>query len=266
MNTTLRHAALALAILCAVPLSAAAQDGTWTATVREDGSLHFQMQSESSNWGRNVPLAELRGLAAHQIAAAASTPVAFRIEREAGVFELNGVFQQGRGVGHFGFHPNRGFAATLRSLGVSDAEELTERQLMSLAHAGTSAALVRELAALGFSPLRVRELVSASIHGVSPQYVRELRTLGYAELAPQDLVAMRIHRVTPEFIRELAALGYGGLSHRQLVQMRIHGVTPAFIREVRAAGFGDVPASTLVRMRIHRISPTGEGAAARRRD
>jgi len=272
-----------LVLATAAPGAAQSPEGTWTATLQDRATLHLSIVWQpTSQWGQTIPLAELPGLSEREIAAAASTPVAFRLEREAGSFALEGAFQGGRGAGHFRFQPDRGFASTLRSLGVRGAEDLDDRQLMRLALArvtsasvrefaeldyrgltvrdlermaihGVSPEFVRELDAAGHSGLDIRELTRFRIHGVTPSFIREMRALGYTTLPPRDLVRFRIHGVTADFVRELDALGYGGLGERELVRFRIHGVTPAFIREMREVGLDDLSPETLVRMRIHGI-------------
>lgn len=259
-------------------------DGTWT-IAREEGRLHLNVHyARSSNWGRSIDREELRGLTDAQIDAPSSTPVAFRIEREAGGFEMEGAFREGRGAGHFEFRPNPAFAGTLRSLGVRDAGEITERQLMHLALADASSARVRELIGL-LGAFDAEDLIKLSIHGVTPEYVRSLReagisgtgtvdavvemrihnidveyireleSLGFRELSRQRLLEMGIHGVSAEQVRELQALGYRDLSPQQLVNLRIHGVTPEYIRYMREGGFTDLTPDGLVELKIHRVTP-----------
>jgi hypothetical protein len=264
---------------------AAAVEGTWTITPREDGRLQLNLHYETSNWGRGIDRADLRGLSDAAVNATTSTPVAFRIEREAGVFDMEGAFREGRGAGHFRFAANREFAATLRLLGVEGADGATDRDLMNLAMADASAANVRALMALDLGSVDLKELVELSIFNVTPEYVREMRSLGidgtnsvrgmvelrihhistayvrelesigYRDLTRRQLLDMGIHGVTVERVRELRALGYENLTARQLVDMRIHGVTPEYIRQVREAGFRDLTPESLVDFRIHNVTP-----------
>jgi hypothetical protein len=262
----------------------AATEGTWTAnTTDSDTQIHLMLQWETSNWGRSIPLNDLRGISRQQISSSISTPVHFQIDREPGNFAMEGVFRDGKGAGHFRFTPNRNFASTLRSLRVEGAENITDRQLMTMAMANVSRSMIEELSTLGLRPLGVRQLVQLSIHGVTADYVRALRArgmtdtdevrhvvslrihgvtpdlldayaeLGYRDLSRSEVMQMSIHGARPSFIRELRELGYSDLSPKQLVRMRIHGVTPSFIREMREAGYSDLPPDTLVRMRIHGI-------------
>jgi hypothetical protein len=283
MSTWIRGAAAA-AILAATPLYAQSLEGTWTSSALEGERLQLTLHYErSSTWGRSVSLADLSGLDAHQVAALDSRPVSFALARESGRFDFQGVFQEGRGAGHFRFTPDRRFVATLRALGVSGADAASDRQLMQMALADVSASWVREIRQLGFaldldavrngaihrvSPDFVRGLraegvelrgmddaVSLRIHRVTAEYVRELRAIGLGELSRNQLTEMRIHRVTPEFVREMRSLGFADLSHRHLVEMRIHRVTPEFVRELEELGYRGLTRRQLVQMRIHRVTP-----------
>lgn len=234
----------------------ASQEGTWTAIRQADTQLQLSLHWNSSTWGRSFDRAELRGLTESEIDSPSSTPVAFRIEREAGRFEFEGSFQEGRGAGHFRFHPNRGFAETLRTLGIERGGQVTDRELIRLAIADVSTARIREFTALGFSALSVENLIELAIHNVTPDYVQTMRSLGVSGTdTVRGVVEMRIHRITPEFVRDLEALGYRNLSRQQLLQMGIHQVTPGFIREVREMGFQNLSPEALVEMRIHRVTP-----------
>lgn len=227
---------------------------------------------------RPLPLAELQGLSQAQLDSAGS-PASFRIVREAGVLDCQGVVRQHRGTGECSFAPDARFASELERRGIGRP---TEHQQFQLAIQNVRLALVADLERQGYERPSVGTLTAASIRGVSLSYLQSLEKAGYRlgtlndaikfrihgvdasylrELAglrtgnnrfsPDEVVAMRIHGVSPSFIRQMAAEGYRGLSAKQLVTMRIHGVTPAFAREMRGAA-GDLPsAGELVAMRIH---------------
>lgn len=261
-------------------------EGTWTLSPSGRGGLQMNLHfGPAQQWGRSIDRADLVGLTDAQMDATVSTPVSFRIQREAGVFEMEGAFREGRGAGHFRFQPDRGFASTLRSLGVEGTDEITDRELMILALGDASSAAVREYRALGLAPLDVEGVIQLSIHQVTPEYVREMRALGLTGASTvDDVVQLRIHRVSTDYVRELASLGYRDLSRdqllemgihgvdaehvraiqglgfetptpRQLVDTRIHGVTPEYVRSMREAGFRDLSPEALVDMRIHRVTP-----------
>lgn len=231
-------------------------EGTWTATQRDAGRFQLSLHWSSNTMGKPIARSELRGLSDAEIASATSNPVSFRIERDPGLFELDGVFRDGRGAGHFSFHPNYEFGSTLRSLGIAGADQVTDSQLIILALANTSAAYVREMTGLGLGSLHLKDVIELAVHGITPDFARSVRSLGVLDtLTVRGIVDMKIHRITPEYVRALEALGYRGLSRRELMDMGIHGVTPEFIGEMRQIGFRDLRPRALVEMRIHRVSP-----------
>jgi len=232
--------------------------GTWSASDAGDGGaqLRLELRWGTSSWGRPLARAELRGLADGDLAPAASAPVAFRIEREAGVLEMEGTFHGSSGSGRFRFRPNRGFADTLASIGVEGTGRITDADLMVLAVNGATAAAMHELATLGLGPLDADDVTQLAIFEVTPGYVRALRAAGLSGTGTvAGLVELRIHRVTAEYVRELAAAGYGRLSHAQLLELGIHGVGADDIRELRSTGYAELSPRQLVDLRIHRITP-----------
>lgn len=270
------------AVLSATPVP---QEGRWIAGDNGGEKLQFTLIWGSSTiWVQEFARSELRGVSEREITSPTSTPVSFRLEREAGVFEFEGGFKEGTGTGKFIFQPRSQFVQTLRSLRIEGADRVTDRDLMLLALRHTSTAVIQEFTGLSLGSLSVKEVVELAVHGVTPEYVRSLRSVGLSGTnTVSGLVEMRLHRITREYIRELEALGYRNLprhqllqmgihgvsreqiqglervgyrdlSPRQLVAMRIHGVTPAFIREMREVGFQDLSPEALVEMRVHRVS------------
>ena len=233
-------------------------EGTWTIDARHDGEERVQLNlmTENSVWGNNIARADLAGLSADALTAAASTPVSFRIDREPGVFQMEGTFREGRGSGHFRFRPNRQFPSTLRSLGVEGTDDVTDRELMHLALAGASAEGVRRLSGLGLGTFDMEDVMKLSIFDITPEYVREMRALGIAGAnTVENVVEMRIHRLTPAFVREMESLGFRDLDREALLRMSIHGVSARQAREMAAVGFTNLSADDLVGLRIHAITP-----------
>ncbi|HEX6037032.1 MAG TPA: hypothetical protein VFZ20_03305, partial [Longimicrobium sp.] len=144
------------------PRTAEPTEGTWTLEVR-DGAMHITLLYGTGTWGRPIDRAALVGLTDAQVNAAVSTPVAFRIEREAGDFDLEGAFREGRGAGHFRFHPDRGFVSTLRGLGVRDADGVEDRELMVMALGNATGAALRELAGLGVRPETTEDVIQLAV-------------------------------------------------------------------------------------------------------
>ena len=204
----------------------------------------------SSQHSNAVALAELRGLTADQMGAAASS-VSFTRERDAGRFAFDGSFRGGEGAGHFTFTPRPEFVAAMRGLGYA----LDDEKLYSMAVLDVSREFVRQLDALGYSRLALDDLLSLRIHGADPAFIREVKDLGYDHLPVDDLVSFRIHGATPDFIRQMQSLGYRRLSAEDLVSLRIHGATPEFVRDMQSLGLSRLSAEDLVSLRIHGASP-----------
>jgi hypothetical protein len=270
------RAFIAVAALAAVALSVSAQEslqGQWLADYTIHGgrggpndlqtnlSLHYREEKPGrdgrkhiSNWNetRWVEHSQLHGLTREQAFSPAGTNVRFQIRREAGAFECEGWFKDGRGSGHYTFVPNPQFAAELQRRGVGTP---TSRQLLSLALSETGLALLDELKAQGYEQPDVARLVRLGDHGVRVEYVRGLRDHGYRPPTLDALQRMRDHGVTLEYIREMRDGGFKNLTAEELVRARDHGVSVSFIRELEAAGY-EAPNTLagLVRLRDHGVS------------
>ena len=237
--------AIAAAILASATVSDAGNEspdthGTWTAE-RDDGRLYLQLNYRPRfNYGFTLSPNELVGNGDR-----------WRLERDAGMFELRGVFDGRRGGGTFVFRPNEAFRAALveRKLGTVD-----DKALAHLAAIDMSLEFIDGLRALGYAE-RLNRLTEMRIHGATPAYVKELKSLGYENIGAKRLVEMRIHKVTPEYIRAFQSLGYASLSARRLVEMRIHNVNPDDVRTFSELGYEDLSARRLVEMRIHGVTP-----------
>jgi|GEM_PF-920692 len=210
--------------------------GRWIISRARGGSAYLELLwDDDTQWRRGMELAELSGVSAGEVGA--STPVSgsFRIEQDAGTFELEGAFQDGRGDGFLRFRPHRQFASTLRALGISGVGGgLTDHQLKNLAWGGMSAASVRGLRELGFTSLSLREVIDLAIRNVTPDYVRAMRALGVTGTETVDgVIELRFQGVTTAYLRELAGAGVRGLTVSQAVELWNAGVTADFVRRVR---------------------------------
>jgi hypothetical protein len=215
-----------------------------------------------SHTSRPVPLGELQGLTAAQLASDGA-PVRFSLVRDAGRLDCDGIVRQRRGTGDCRFAPDARYAAELARRGIARP---TEKQQFDLTMHGADLAVVDELLRQGYAKPKVDDIVEAGIFGVTVPYLRELDMLGYRVGTVDRLVEMRIHRVTPDYIREMAAAGpaYRRLPPEQLVEMRIHGVTPERVRGYAQAGYANLTRRQIMDMAIHRVTPDyiGELAAA----
>ena len=231
---------------------AATLHGSWTITANGGDRMHLNIVRDQSNWGQSIRRSEVP-LTDAQINSATETPVHFSLNRDAGVIDFNGSFENGEGVGRFVFTPSASYAATLRSLGVTTEEPLDDERLFSLAMFDIGTAFIRDMQSLGYRE-SLETYKRFKIHGVTTDFVRDVRSLGIENLTAEDLVRFRIHGVTPDFIRSMREFGVGGVDAESVVRMRIHGVTTDFVRELRDLGYTNVPAEDLIRMRIHGVT------------
>jgi hypothetical protein len=249
------------------------------------GSVEFQLgyhtEHHSSNWGREIPLAQLAGLTEAQLNAEGQ-PVTFAVRRDAGDFRCKGVAGQGKGVGTCVYAPNPTFAAALTRRGVTGAAPSAYQQFQlsmsdigfayldelkreayatpstdDLVRAGTHGAGLKQLLAMNAAGYRfgdVATFVHARDHGVSPKYIEALKAAGYTRLTAADLVRLRDHGVSASYIGELRNAGYTNLAAEDLVHMRDHGVTASFAAELRTLGYDRLAPADLARLRDHGVS------------
>ncbi|MGE3397015.1 MAG: hypothetical protein AB7H79_08960 [Sphingomonas sp.] len=264
----IRHfviAASTVLLACAASPPAVAQqvpervDWTIAPADRDGGQIQLSIGYRSgrgrSMWSNTTDLSELDGLTSQQLAGD-GLPIRFRIVREAGRFDCEGVARRGRGAGECRFEADPAFATTLSRHRIAAP---TRSQSYSLALARVGIALIEELGRQDYQRPEVDDLVSAGVHRVDVAYVRGMANAGYRVGTVDGLVRMRIHRVTPDYIEALAAAGYRP-SADMAVRLRIHGATPDYIRALAAAGGTGYGTDDLVNMRIHRVSPEFIGA------
>ena len=151
-----------------------------------------------------VTLDRLRGLSQPQIMSAGSN-VQFQLVREAGTFNCEGWFKDGKGSGHFVFSPSAAFSAELVRRGYPAP---TEAQQFSLAMEDARIALLDELNAQGYDRPSLEGFVRMAQHGVTIDYAREMKSLGYMVKSTEMLTRMVDHGVTTEAIKDLDALGF----------------------------------------------------------
>lgn len=239
----------------AVPMPGVRQDdrpGTWEIRpTKMEGTVHLRLVEADSSSGTTVPIAQLEGLTAAQLAGAGG-PVQFRLRRDAGTFTFEGVLRNGVGAGTFTFAPDPNFPAELARRGFARP---TEREQYQLARHDVGFAFVDELNKQGYSKPETSELVRAGQHGVHVTYLREMGGLGYRLGTLQPLIELRDHGVTPAYVRELAEQGYKGLSADELRRARDHGITPEYVRAMRDGGYGSLPMDQLVKARDHGVTP-----------
>ena len=243
-------------------------------------TLSYRSRGGHSQWSNGTDLNDLQGLDATQLAARDGGPVRFRIVRDAGRFDCEGIVRRQRGTGECRFESDPAFAAELERRGIGrptraesfglalarvgiDLVDALERHryprpsvgdLMRGGIHGVTASYVEEMTGAGYHVGALEGLVEMRIHGVTAPYVRALAEAGYRPEA--DMVRqLAIHGVTSDFIREMGALGYRRLTAEELVTLRIHGVSAQFVRDMAELGYERLSAEQLRNMRIHGVTP-----------
>src|SRR5215471_6210619 len=162
MVITNRLGRMALTILCLLVLISCfirtqAQDsrsGQWIIDTTR-GSNQYQLTlnypSTKRGFGNNITSFSvspdrLQGLTGAQIMSSGS-PVRFQVVRDAGTFNCEGWFKDGKGSGNFVLTPNPAFAGELQKRGLTAP---TDAQLLSLAMNDVSIAFIEELNLQGY--------------------------------------------------------------------------------------------------------------------
>jgi hypothetical protein len=226
--------------------------GTWELRPTEkEGVVHLRLTELNSSNGSNVPVDQLEGLTAVQLAGPGG-PVQFRIRRDAGTLTFEGVLRNRVAAGTFSFSPNPSFPAELAKRGFAQP---TAREQYQMARHDIGFAFIDELSKQGYAKSSTGELVRAGQHGVNVTYLREMGALGYRLSSLEPLITLRDHGVTPDYIRGLADLGYKQLPADSLRKARDHGITPEYIRGMRDSGYASLTMEELVNARDHGVTP-----------
>lgn len=190
-----------------------------------------KMRGGSSKYthGSGVSINEIQGLSREQ-ASGGQREVKFRIEREAGTFELEGFFREGKGAGFLTLMPSRSFVSAMDSRGY---DNLNEYDLFSAAANDVSVKLIDDLRSAGYDRLSFKEIIEADIFKLSGEYVRDLKTAGYENLTFKDLREARIFKIDSQFVKEIQTAGFASLPLKTLVELRVYEITPEFIRTAR---------------------------------
>src|SRR5262245_50264428 len=198
----IKLATLLLAIfLISTFVTAANQDvlrGSWSISHDSGEGMYINIRRGHSNFS----MSKLEGV---NLNALANGPVQFKVDREAGVFQFEGVIRNGEGGGELELQIKPQFVSEMSRLGHSN---FADDELFLMASLNLTTAEVKEFNSLGYSKISTDQLVEMKIHGVSPKFIRDLQARGYTDLAEEKLVEMRIHGVSPEFIDAISAAGY----------------------------------------------------------
>lgn len=266
-------------------------DGEWLADfkARDDGQVEFTLRHEErrttpsgernfNSWSNTNGIAagELQGLTREQAMSATGGQVKFQIRRDAGAFDCEGFFKEGRGAGLFTFVPNRGFIGELNRRGITGS--LSDEQLFQFARTNTGLAFLDELKsqdyetptldqlvrmsehgvrldylkglkAFGAKPKSIAALVSLRDNGVSLSYIEQLRAYGIRNLSADELISSRQSGVSAGYLSALQQEGYTGLSINELAGLRNRGVSASFIQGLREEGYPKMSLEQLARLR-----------------
>jgi beta-lactamase regulating signal transducer with metallopeptidase domain len=225
--------------------------GTWEIRPTDTkGMVHLRIVERNSSSGTNVPIEQLEGLTGAQLTGTGG-PVQFKVRRDAGTFNFEGVIRSGVGAGTFTFTADAAFPAEMVKRGFARP---TPEQQYEMARHDIGYAFVEELTKQGYGRPQTAELVRAGQHGVQATYLREMGALGYRLSTLDALITLRDHGVTPSYVRELTDNGYKGLSADTIREARDHGITPDYVRAMRDAGYTSVPMEELIKVRDHGVT------------
>ncbi len=218
------------------------------------GQVHISLRYDNEGGGHSetshmIAREQLQGLSETQ-AMSPGSAVQFQIRRDAGAFNCEGWFREGKGSGHFVFAGSQSYVSELRRRGY---EAPTGEQLFRLGLGDVSLALIEELRKQGYERSDIDQLVRVGTHGVTIDYIREIGALGYRVGQVDKLVRMRDHSVTPEFVKGIKQAGFDKISAEELVRCRDHGVTPEYIRKLRSRGVQNLTLDQIIRLRDHGI-------------
>jgi hypothetical protein len=253
---------LTLAALLALPLAAQAASsptvGRWAISTnhQEDaGKVSLLLvyeysdanRSGNSSWQNDVALSEV-GLTNDRLAAAI-TPYAFKLTRDAGTFDCVGTAGGGLGAGQYTFLQSAAFGDALASRGIGRP---TLEQSVSLAMSGTTIAFIDDLSKAGMKP-SLDTIMRLTQHGVGPRYVAELTAAGYHITDADTLLHLRDHGVTGPYIQSLKAAGFANMTANDLVKLSDHGVSRSYLTALGAAGYSKLSADDALRLADHGV-------------
>lgn len=239
--------------------------GEWTASIKEKSpdKIHISFERRTPNGGRNqngssYAFSELQGLTRENVQ---NGRVSFKLVRDAGTIECEGMFVNGKGSGTFTFVPNRGFVDAMRSRGFDfekqskdhDHTDSLDERLMTAAMLNVTLALADDLRAANFPNLDVGDLYKAAIFKVDGKFMAEMKATGFPNLGMEELVKARIFKIDAEFVRKIKDMGFGTNDFENLVKYSIFKVTPEFLADMKAEGLTSLTAEQVVQLRIFKI-------------
>lgn len=177
-------------------------------------------------------------------------PAKFRLRRDAGSFEFDGVLRRGAGGGTFVFTGSDAFASELVKRGLGKPSWAEQ---FKMAWHDTGLALIDELAAQKYRQPSLDQVVSAGDHGIDRAYVREMTALVRDLRTVDDLIRQHDHGINGVYIRDLASLGLKSLSANDLVRAHDHGISLEWTRDVLKRNGGPLSLDQLVSLHDHGV-------------
>lgn len=222
---------------------------TWQMQPMPDGrSVNVMLSTHAhSIQGETIPVEQFEGL---KTLLQADGPVRFRLKRDAGVFEFDGVLRRGAGGGTFEFTGSDAFAAQLAQRGFGKPSWAEQ---FKMAWHDTGLTLVDELAARKYEKPTLQQLIAAADHGIDRVYVREMTALVRDLRTVDDLVRQHDHGINGAYIRDLASLGLENLSANDLVRAHDHGISAEWTRDVFRRNGGPLSLDQLVSLHDHGV-------------
>src|ERR1044072_9171564 len=184
--------------------------GTWKIERRYDketkaektGEIQLSMERRSdgghNNQSSGYKISDFEGLSYDQINSTNST-ASFRMVREAGTIDFEGIFHNGLGTGTFRFTPNQTFVENMRSRGYAG---ISQEKLFTATFLNLTMAFIDDLRSAGFGDLGVEDLFKARSFNVTPQFMAEMKSIGFPGLGMEDLVKARIFKIDADFARQ----------------------------------------------------------------
>ncbi len=214
-------------------------------------SLERRTEGGRNNHGSGYKISDFEGLSSDQINSTNST-ASFRMVREAGTIDFEGVFHNGLGTGTFRFTPNPAFVENMRSRGYTN---ISQERLFTATFLNLTMSFIDDLRSVGFGDLGIEELFKARIFNVTPQFMTDMKSIGFPGLGMEDLVKARIFKIDADFARQVKEMGFANDSMEGLVKLRIFKITPEFLREMRATNFPNLSSEEAVKLRIFKVTP-----------
>ncbi len=187
--------------------------------------------SPHSNHGETLPVEKFDGL---KPLLQVDGPAKFRLKRDAGTFEFDGVLRRGSGGGTLEFVPSETFPNELAKRGFARP---TADEMFKMAWHDTGFSLIDELAAQKYQKPTLEQLINAGDHGIDRVYVREITALVKDVRTVDALIRQHDHGINETYIRGLASVGLKDLSANDLVRAHDHGISPEYARKASMKRF-----------------------------